>query len=212
MIEALFFLVRVALAIMWITAAVAKLRNQKTASQAVVDFDLMPPRIARGAAYILPWGEMLLGGLLFAGIFTSYAALTSFVLLLVFSVAIGVNLSRGRSVSCQCFGSMSKSPLSVWSLVRNGFLGSLFVALAWYNLKNNPAHGLQSWRLFLTFVVTQKNDVPAVLLLLFSGIMVRELLANFYSMMFAMAHSQDGPMRGTIEDKAVRRLRLKRTL
>ena len=211
MTELVIFAVRLALAVMWIVAAAAKLKNQAAASQAVVDFNLLPVRVAKAAGYVLPWFEMLLGLLLVFGVFIPFVAAMSFALLCAFSAAIGVNLARGRVVSCQCFGSLSNSPLSFWSLVRNAILGALFVTVALYSSKNNAVSDVQLWQAMFVFLSNQKNNLPAVLLLVFSGIVVRELLLNFFRMMLAMGQAQDGPMRGTFEDKAVRRLRSNHT-
>ena len=51
----------------------------------------------------MPWLEMLVGVALILGVWKREAAIVAGILLLVFIVAIGVNLARGHAVDCGCF-------------------------------------------------------------------------------------------------------------
>src|SRR5688572_2746992 len=102
----LFYLfLRVALGLIFMVAAVAKILSPREFSKAVVDFRIVSPRLspvigrtiavlelAGGVALLLGVLEWL-GGILIAG------------LLLAFNAAMAANLIRGRRhLDCRCFG------------------------------------------------------------------------------------------------------------
>jgi uncharacterized membrane protein YphA (DoxX/SURF4 family) len=77
----------------------------------------------------LPWIEIGLGAVLVSGLLRPLAAALAAVLLALFTVLLGVNLARGRRPPCACFGTRSRRPISVLSLVRNvGLLALAAVA------------------------------------------------------------------------------------
>jgi uncharacterized membrane protein YphA (DoxX/SURF4 family) len=71
---------------------------------------------------VLPWTELVLGALLAAQIGGPWTPLAALVLLLAFTVAIAVQLARGRLVPCACFGELSAKPVSGMTIVRNAGL------------------------------------------------------------------------------------------
>src|SRR6185437_2970719 len=55
-------------------------------------------------------------------------------LLALFTVAIAVNLARGRAPACHCFGQLHSAPANGWTLARNGALlavAAFALAAAW---------------------------------------------------------------------------------
>jgi thiol-disulfide isomerase/thioredoxin/uncharacterized membrane protein YphA (DoxX/SURF4 family) len=116
-------LVRLVLAVVFVTSAVAKLRDRSDSREAVRAFGVpsaLVPLVSTG----LPWVEMGCALLLLlpdpAG---AVGAAASVVLLLVFTVAIVANLVRGHRPECRCFGAMSGSEGVSWkSVTRNGVL------------------------------------------------------------------------------------------
>jgi uncharacterized membrane protein YphA (DoxX/SURF4 family) len=70
-------------------------------------------------ATVLPWVEIALGALLVAGLARPYPAIATAVLLVLFTVLLVVNLVRGRTPPCACFGTRSREPSSAASVVRN---------------------------------------------------------------------------------------------
>ncbi|MGB7219878.1 MAG: MauE/DoxX family redox-associated membrane protein, partial [Vicinamibacterales bacterium] len=53
-----------------------------------------------------------------------WGAASSLILLAAFTVAVAVNLSRGRAPDCRCFGQVSATPIGPSTLVRNLVLAS----------------------------------------------------------------------------------------
>jgi uncharacterized membrane protein YphA (DoxX/SURF4 family) len=121
--------VRIAAALIFITAAVGKMRSWRTFEGVVANYRLLPGPWARAVAWLLPPGELLLAVALLLG--APGSELAAAALLSVFGAAMGINLLRGRThIDCGCFDSTLKQPLR-WSLVlRNGVLAMLLVAAA----------------------------------------------------------------------------------
>ena len=71
---------------------------------------------------LLPWGELVAGGLLAAGVGHPWTALAAAALLVAFTAAVALRLARGEAVPCGCFGETSPEPVGADTLVRNGVL------------------------------------------------------------------------------------------
>src|SRR5438445_228092 len=93
-------LARLALGSTWVVAGIAKLAQRGSRGDSVAEFGLLPRRLADAVGRALPWAELALGLLLLAGLWTSAAAAASAALLVAFTLAISINLARGRRVEC----------------------------------------------------------------------------------------------------------------
>ena len=119
--DVLGFLAEVSLGIVFVVAGASKVaRGREWPVQAA---DLGAPR---PVALAVPWWEIVVGALLVAGLGSPWAALAALVTLIGFTLAIVVQLRRGRHPQCACFGAWSTAPLGLRHVVRN--VG--FVALA----------------------------------------------------------------------------------
>src|SRR5262249_55046940 len=96
------------------------------------------------AGIILPWIELALGALLILGQWTTRAAEASIGLLLIFSIAIFINLLRGNRVECHCFGHLGIKQISWWSVARNLLLLIIAAQVTVGNSWSLAADGL--WR------------------------------------------------------------------
>lgn len=113
------------LALLFAGAAYSKLRHQEEFFGVVRNFRLMPEWLASPFAAVLPWVELAVAiGLLFDPA-VPYAAAAASGLLLLFALAIAINVARGRkAIDCGCFRTGYKQPLS-WLLVgRNAVLAA----------------------------------------------------------------------------------------
>ena len=79
---------------------------------------------------VLPWIELVCGALLIAQWQRQVFSLIVGSMLVVFTVAIIVQLARGRRPSCACFGSWSARPLGWRHVARNAALLVLAVVVA----------------------------------------------------------------------------------
>ena len=112
------------LAAVFVVAGVAKLADRSGSRQALRDFGAPVP-LAGPLALLLPLAELAVAGALLPTRSAWLGALGALSLLLLFSVAIGVNLARGRRPDCHCLGRLSSSPIGASTLLRNGALALL---------------------------------------------------------------------------------------
>lgn len=136
--------ISVGLGLIFVASAIPKLRHPKGFAVAVLAYDVLPPRLARLYAWLVPSLELLVALLLMAGTAARSAAVIASLLLLSFMIAIGLNIARGRDLDCHCFGATIRRRTS-WGLVlQDGALlgAAVFVA--------GGAHawvGLEPWSL-----------------------------------------------------------------
>lgn len=113
-------------------AAVTKLTDRDAFKTAVSEYRVLPAALERPFAAVLPFIELALGTLLLAGLGTVVAAAVAIPVFLSFSIAIGVNMLRGRNLDCHCFGSVQSEPIGWPAVIRSSALAiaALIVALS----------------------------------------------------------------------------------
>lgn len=119
--------VRVLVALIFLTAALGKVRHRLAFLGVVANYRLLPPVAAPVFALLLPPVEIAVAAsLLFLP--APWPELLAAVLLLLFAAAMAINIGRGRRhIDCGCFQSTLKQTLS-WTLVaRNVGLALLMV-------------------------------------------------------------------------------------
>jgi uncharacterized membrane protein YphA (DoxX/SURF4 family) len=137
-------LLRLILGGLLLLAGVTKLAGRAAFRDAVAEYQVLPRALETPFAAALPWAETALGALLLLGLGTPVAAALATPLLLSFAVAIGVNLARGRSFNCHCFGSIQSDPIGWPALVRSLAL----VAVALTVALGASRFGALEWALF----------------------------------------------------------------
>lgn len=134
-------LLRIALSAVFGIAGVTKLLDPPGTRDAVKNFG-SPNSLAPALAIALPIAELAVAaGLLFeTSVFVS--SLAALVLLGAFVAAISVNLARGRTHDCHCFGQLYSRPLGWPTLARNVIfaLGAGFVL--WRTTTETSAAGI----------------------------------------------------------------------
>lgn len=92
----------------------------------ILGYGILPRRIAKITSMTLPATEISLGVALVAGVYAPIPALCAFVLIMVFTGVVGLNLIKGREVDCGCFGRSNqpgeRSSISAAIIIRNMFL------------------------------------------------------------------------------------------
>jgi len=94
---------RILLGVVFIVAAGPKIADPPAFAHMIANYRLFPATFVHAAALVLPWVEMFSGIALVVGVFWRTAGKLVAALLVVFLVAIGVNLARDRAVQCGCF-------------------------------------------------------------------------------------------------------------
>lgn len=121
---------RYVLALVLLTAAIPKLGNRRELERAIANYKLLRPWLVPTAAVWLPRVELACGLALLGGVAVPVFAGAAALLLALFSLAIAVNLVRGREIDCGCAGSVVPRRVG-WGLVAGDLLlaaAAVFVA------------------------------------------------------------------------------------
>ena len=103
--DALIFLARLALALVFAIAGYTKLVDRPGTEKAVADFGVPLP-FARPLTMVLPVAEFAVAFLLLFKTTAWWVSLSALALLLIFISAITYNLWKGRRPDCNCFGQL----------------------------------------------------------------------------------------------------------
>jgi len=123
---------RCSFALLFATAAYHKLGDFESFGMIMRDYQLLPESSVATAATLLIATEALLAAALFADFHRGAVALSVVALLACYSLAIAVNLVRGRrDIGCGCSGAMHKQLITWWLVLRNVvlMLGGVCLAL-----------------------------------------------------------------------------------
>jgi peroxiredoxin len=112
---------RLVLAAVFVVSGLGKLADRPGSRQAMIDFGV-PQFLAAPAGFLLPLAELATAILLIPLATAWWGGIASLVLLLLFVAGIGVNLARGRTPDCHCFGQIHSEPIGWPTLARNGVL------------------------------------------------------------------------------------------
>jgi uncharacterized membrane protein YphA (DoxX/SURF4 family) len=135
---ALHSFVRLLLGLLLLGVGVSKLAHPTQFRRGIQDYQLIPPdldsrlSLSTLLAYGFPAAEIIAGLGLISGIFLLASAILAIFLMIIFSVAMGINLTRGRTdLSYHCAGALGDHRISWWLIGRNGLmiLGFLFLFL-----------------------------------------------------------------------------------
>jgi hypothetical protein len=118
--------IRTLVALVYAAAAVGKMRHWAAFHGVIANYRLLPDFWVAPVAYSLPPFEAVLGAALFLGLFPPWPEVAAATLLVLFAIAMGINLLRGRRhIDCGCFQSSLKQTLSWILVVRNGVMALL---------------------------------------------------------------------------------------
>jgi uncharacterized membrane protein YphA (DoxX/SURF4 family) len=96
--------VQFVLAAVFVVAGFSKVADPPGFAHEIHNYGLVPGAAVNAMALVLPWVEIVCGLALFFGIARRSSARILGVLLVVFVIALSINLVRGRPVDCGCFG------------------------------------------------------------------------------------------------------------
>lgn len=119
------------LAFVLATAAWHKLRDRPHFTATLAAYGLLPAVLVPPLAALLPVLELIIAVALPFPAWRSGAGAGAALLLGVYTLAIGINLARGRrTIDCGCGDPAQRQPLDGWLLVRNGALVVMALACA----------------------------------------------------------------------------------
>lgn len=121
---------RFVLSVVFLVAGAAKAGRRSEFEQAIQAYGLVPGRLVRPVAWTLPRAELAAGSLLALGLLTAPAAIAVAAMLVAFSVAVTVNLARGRQIDCGCFSTVAPHRIGWLVVARNLALAGLALCVA----------------------------------------------------------------------------------
>ncbi|HWN10595.1 MAG TPA: MauE/DoxX family redox-associated membrane protein [Pyrinomonadaceae bacterium] len=131
---------RLALSLVFAVAGVTKLLDLAGTREAVKNFGAPQPLIPT-LSFLLPFIELAIALGLLVNSTTSAAALGALILLSLFIVAISINLAKGRTHDCHCFGQLHSRPLG-WSTLLRNFLFALAAGVVLWQSLNGPVESI----------------------------------------------------------------------
>jgi len=124
-------LARVIVGGVFVVAGSLKILHPAAFANDIANYRLMPHDLINLLAIMLPWVEVVTGGLLIAGIWKRADALLITLMMIVFLVAIGQALYRGLDIRCGCFGTVEARRVSALALAEDAALLGMSVWLFW---------------------------------------------------------------------------------
>lgn len=121
----------------FIYASIDKIAFPKDFAEIVINYHILPQKIAAYFAYLLPWIELILGICLLIGLYYRESAFVLSLFLIVFVAAIIIKSATGTLENCGCFSvSNQDSSHSIFPLIiRDIFLIFLGAILFWGKTK-----------------------------------------------------------------------------
>jgi Methylamine utilisation protein MauE len=165
---------RVCVGLFFLASAIGKLANRHRFIEGTVDYQILPEPVARFAASILPWIELLIAVALLVGLALPVAGLAAAALLVSFMGAVGINLKRGRVIPCHCYGIAGTPTIGLGTIIRNALL--LALALTVFGLGVSLSRfddWLNPWPAAWTALSSATNAVLVSMLLLWSLVLVQ---------------------------------------
>ena len=95
--------VQIALGIFFVIAALPKIVDPPSFAHMIYNYRIVPGPLVNIMALTMPWIELLSGLALILGIWKEAGRTIIAAMLVVFIVAISVNLARGNAIDCGCF-------------------------------------------------------------------------------------------------------------
>ncbi|MGZ5476803.1 MAG: MauE/DoxX family redox-associated membrane protein [Thermoanaerobaculia bacterium] len=103
--------VQLALGALFVAAAVPKIIDPPSFAHMIYNYRLLPAGLINISALVMPWVELLCGLALILGVWRKAALSIIGTMLVVFIIAISINLGRGNAIDCGCFD-VSKANLT----------------------------------------------------------------------------------------------------
>jgi uncharacterized membrane protein YphA (DoxX/SURF4 family) len=132
---AIVLIARLLLAAVFAVAGIAKMADEKGSKKSLLQLGV-PASWADSIAMLLPVAELMCAAALLWRQYVVWGAEGAAALLSIFMVGIAMMLAKGKAPDCHCFGQLSSSPVSRWTLARNAGLLALAVLVMWRGVRD----------------------------------------------------------------------------
>ena len=95
--------VQIALGIIFVVAAWPKIVDPPSFAHMIYNYRILPAGLINISALTMPWVEIVVGLCLILGLWVKPARWIVAAMLVVFIIAISINLMRGNAIDCGCF-------------------------------------------------------------------------------------------------------------
>lgn len=102
----------------FVFAAMYKINYTAEFATTIASYQIVPYWAVNAMAIFMPWTEIICGALLILGIRVRSVCTIIIALLIMFTVAIFINLLRDAPISCGCFHTV-EDPISWWTILRD---------------------------------------------------------------------------------------------
>jgi Methylamine utilisation protein MauE len=135
------FLIIIGIALLFLMAAIHKLRNLALFTEVFAAYRVLPERWARRCAWLIPAIELAIAITLPVSLCRRWAVVAAMGLLIAYASGVAVNLARGkRDLDCGCGAAGSRRSIAAWMVWRNLFL-VLILAIAAVPWSSRPFSG-----------------------------------------------------------------------
>ena len=134
--------VQIALGAIFIAAALPKITDPPSFAHMIYNYRILPAGLINISALVMPWVELVIGLCLILGVWVKPARWIVAAMLVVFMVAITINLVRGNAIDCGCFDTSAANQTyeerirDMWLvLLRDAGMLLMVAQLAWAERK-----------------------------------------------------------------------------
>ena len=129
-IDYLISFTRIYLALVFILSGIDKVNDLNAFAQSIENYKIFPIYLVNIFAIIVPWIELVTGGLLLIGLFIKENAFIISSLLIVFTLAVLSAILRDLDIECGCRGTFDGQKVSFLKIIEN--ISLLIVAFLSY--------------------------------------------------------------------------------
>jgi hypothetical protein len=137
----LYLLLRIGLGVLFILASWDKIRHPEAFAEVIRNYMLLPEILIHPVAILLPWIEAVCGALLVTGYLCLGSVAIVDGLMVVFTLALVINLIRGVDMACGCFSLAAEGTRGsyAWYLLRDLAILAVGVCVLLYEVRKEMA-------------------------------------------------------------------------
>lgn len=118
-IDYLIAITRIYLALVFILSGLDKIGNLSAFATSIENYDLFPIQIINLIAIVIPWIEVITGGLLLLGFYIKENSIIIGTLLTVFTLAVLSAVMRNLDIDCGCQGTFDGQKVGLLKIIEN---------------------------------------------------------------------------------------------
>jgi uncharacterized membrane protein YphA (DoxX/SURF4 family) len=118
-LDYLIAITRIYLALVFILSGLDKIGNLSAFATSIENYDLFPIQIINLIAIVIPWIEVITGGLLLLGFYIKENSIIIGTLLTVFTLAVLSAVMRNLDIDCGCQGTFDGQKVGLLKIIEN---------------------------------------------------------------------------------------------